>query len=294
MSGKRFKEDVSDYSLKLFHNLNNLYYDLINKRYKHDNYLYFKVNDQKPRDIHKAMVKDRIVHRLIYDVLYRYFDDKFIFDSYSCRKGKGVHKAILKYQSFARKISKNYTKQVWVLKFDIKKCFASVDQNILLEILNKYIEDEELMLIIKELIFSFDRGLPLGNLTSQLFINVYLNELDYFVKDILRQKYYIRYADDFVIFNSSKEELNSLYFEIKSFLKTNLKLDIHENIDIRTIYSGVSFLGWKHFPKYRILRKSTKNRAQIGLKSKNEKVVNSYLGLLKWGNTYKIIKKCKV
>lgn len=288
MSGKIFKKDVSSFEMSLFNNISQLHKELSQRFYCHDEYIQFKVNDQKPRDINKASVKDRLVHRLMYDTLYNYFDKKFIFDSFSCRKNKGVHKAILRYKKFSQKISKNHTKQAWVLKCDIKKCFASVDQEILIGILSKYIEDKEILSLLKKIILSFKKGLPLGNLTSQLFINIYLHELDIFVKKDIKQKYYIRYADDFVIFSENLDELNQVFNLIKIFLKTNLKLEIHPRINIKTIYSGISFLGWKHFPQYRILRNSTRKRAIIGLKSDNEKVINSYLGLLKWGSTYKL------
>lgn len=291
LSRKRFKKDVSNFSIDLFTNINQIYTELKNKTYQHSGYLHFKVNDQKPRDIHKAIVKDRIVHRLVYDTLYNYFDDKFIYDSYSCRKKKGVHKAITRYKFFSRKISQNYTKQVWVLKCDIKKCFASVKQDVLLKLLYKYIEDETMLILLKGILKSFPKGLPLGNLTSQLLINIYLHELDIFIKHNLRQKYYIRYADDFVIFNTDKIELNNIFFKIQKFLKEELFLELHSKINIQTIYSGVMFLGWRHYSKHRILRSSTKHRAIVGLQSKEEKVINAYLGLLKWGNTHKIMEK---
>lgn len=277
--------------MKLFSNINQLHTELLNRTYFHGKYLYFRTNDRKPRDIHKASVKDRLVHRFLYDTLYNYFDEKFIYDSYSCRRNKGVHKAILKFKSFSQKTSKNFYKQVWVLKCDVKKCFASVNQKILIKILNKYIEDQEILSLIENIILSFEKGIPLGNLTSQLFINIYLHELDDFVKKQMKHKWYIRYADDFVIFGNSSEELEILLQQIRNFLANELELQIHEQTNIKTIYSGVSFLGWKHFPHHRVLRDSTKDRAIIGLQSSDENVTKAYMGLLRWGNTYKIKKQ---
>lgn len=277
--------------MSLFSNINQIYTELKNRSYCHGTYSHFRVNDQKSRDIHKANVKDRLVHRLIYDELYNYFDNKFIHDSYSCRKNKGTHKAILRYKKFSQKISKNYTKQAWVLKCDVKKCFASVDQGILVKILGKYIEDAEILSLLENIILSFKKGIPLGNLTSQLFINIYLHELDVFIKKEMKQRWYIRYADDFVIFGENRNELENLFYRIQLFLVKELHLQIHSQISIQTVYSGLSFLGWKHFSAHRILRSSTKKRAIIGLQSKNGKIVNSYLDLLKWGNTYKLKKQ---
>lgn len=291
LRGKKNNYDVALYNLHLFSNLKYLYSALYNKSYTHSKYIYFKINDQKPRDIHKATVQDRVVHRLIYNNLYDYFDSKFIYDSYSCRKDKGAHKAILRYEFFSRKVSNNYTKQAFVLKCDIKKCFASVHHDILIELLEKNILDRNICALLRNIIQSFSNGLPLGNLTSQLFINVYLHELDMFIKQELKQKHYIRYADDFVIFQNDIKELKIILYKIKNFLIEKLKLDLHTKTSIQTVYSGVDFLGWTHFPKHRILRTSTKKRVIRGLEYGNQKIASSYLGLLKWGNTHKIKSK---
>lgn len=282
--GKRNKTDVNEFALKIGDNIFNLHYELLNEKYKHYGYFEFIKHDIKKRLIHKAIVRDRIVHHLIYENLYNYFDKYFIYDSYSCRINKGVHKAIKRYEYFGRKISKNYTKQVWVLKFDIKKCFASVNQNILLQILFDKIEDAKIFHLLQIIIKSFDKGLPLGNLTSQLFINIYLHELDFYCKQNLKVKYYIRYADDVICMFENKNEAENMINEIKIFTREKLKLEIHK-VSIKTIYGGVDFLGFMHFPKYRILRKVTRDRM---FRNINEKNIVSYVGLLSYGNTQKI------
>ncbi len=282
--GKTSKDDINEFALKIGDNLLDLYHELINQKYIHKNYFEFVKHDIKKRLIHKASVRDRIIHHLIYENSYNYFDRYFIYDSYSCRVNKGVHKAIKRYEYFGRKISENYTKQVWVLKFDIKKCFASVDHDILLKILFSKIEDERIFNLLKITIKSFDKGLPLGNLTSQLFINIYLHELDFHCKQNLKIKYYIRYADDVICMFENKNETENIINEIKIFTREKLKLEIHK-VSIKTIYSGVDFLGWAHFPKHRTLRKVTKNRM---FRNINEKNIASYMGLLGYGNTNKI------
>jgi retron-type reverse transcriptase len=113
---------------------------LKNKTYTNDSYIAFKVNDPKPRDIHKASVRDRVLHRAIYRILYPLFDKKFIFDSYSCRSGKGTHKALNRFRDFGKRVSFSHTKTIWILKGDIKKCFASIDQKTLFEILKNNIK----------------------------------------------------------------------------------------------------------------------------------------------------------
>ena len=288
LKGKSDRKDVQEYSVKLMDNLIHLHEDLKNKTYIHGGYMAFNISDPKPRNIHKAIVRDRVVHHLLYKELYPYFDKKFIFDSYSCRKNKGTHKAILRFEKFIRKVSKNYTKQCFVLKCDIRKFFASIDQEILKDILEKYIKDQDLLKLIGNIIDSFSPGLPLGNLTSQLLVNIYMNEFDQFVKHKLKEKYYIRYADDFVFFSQSKINLQNLIPEFSKFLENKLKLILHPSkVFIKTIYSGVDFLGWAHFAKYRVLRTSTKSKMMRNLVGEpKEETIASYLGMLKWGNGY--------
>jgi len=259
--------------LKLGDNILLLHQELKVKTYRHGGYQAFKINDPKPRDIHKASVKDRLVHHAIYRVLYPFFDRKFIYDSYSCRLGKGTYKAIARFLYFARKVSKNNTKTCWILKCDIRKFFASIDHIILKDILTKYIEDEDVLWLFSQIIDSFNTkdqkniGLLLGNLTSQLLVNIYLNEFDHFAKRKLKIKYYIRYADDFVVFAENKKYLESIIQIIQNFLAEKLKLELHpDKISFKTLNSGVDFLGWINFPKHRILRTSTKRRMLNKLK----------------------------
>jgi retron-type reverse transcriptase len=160
LNGKRKRKDVVLFSMNLIDNIYLLHNDLKNKTYKHSNYEAFKINDPKPRDIHKAKVRDRLLHHAIYRILYPYFDSKFIYDSYSCRVGKGTHKAIYRFESFIRKVSKNNTKTCWVLKCDIKKFFANIDHNILKLILQKHIQDENILWLLVQIIDSFN---PIGN-----------------------------------------------------------------------------------------------------------------------------------
>lgn len=256
LCGKSKKKDVEEFQLRLMNNIFNLNNDLKNKTYKHGEYKAFKMNDPKPRDIHKASVRDRLLHHAIYRILYPYFDTKFIYDSYSCRLEKGTHKALDRFKSFGNKVSKNNTKTCYVLKCDIRKFFASINHEILKSILKKYIEDKDILWLLSQIIDSFrtftsltlsrsdGKGLPLGNLTSQLLVNIYMNEFDQFVKRELKVKYYIRYADDFVVFGDDKEYLKNILKQMKEFLENNLKLQMHpDKVFIKTLSSGVDFLG---------------------------------------------------
>lgn len=301
VKGKRKRKDVQEFQLYLMDNILALHLNLKNKTYHHGNYEAFNISDPKPRNIHKASVRDRLLHHAIYRILYPYFDQKFIFDSYSCRLNKGTHKAINRFRQFAYIESDNHTRNVWVLKCDIKKFFASIDHEVLLYIIAKHIEDKDTVWLLNQIISSFhspmsrlnlDIGVPLGNLTSQLLVNIYMNEFDQFVKRELKAKYYIRYADDFVFFSQNKTKLITFVRYVAHFLESKLKLELHpDKVFIKTLSSGVDFLGWVHFPDHRVLRSIAKRRMLKRLaQNPNREAKASYLGLIKHGNSKKLIK----
>ncbi len=288
-------------------NLLSLHLDLKNKTYTHGGYHAFNISDPKPRNIHKATVRDRLLHHAVYRILYPYFDKRFISDSYSCRLNKGTHKAMNQFRKYFLKVSRNNTRTCWVLKCDVRKFFASIDQKILLQILEKHIEDRDTIRLLECIIGSFSasthlshgvnvsKGLPLGNLTSQLLVNIYMNEFDQYMKHELKVKYYIRYADDFVILSADKINLCTVYQYIVRFLSRELKLELHpDKVFLKTFVSGVDFLGWVHFPEHRVLRTVTKRRMLKRVSTCQvdtlEATRASYLGLLKHGNTYKLKK----
>ncbi len=294
IKGKRNRKDVQEFQLNLMDNIFALHNDIKNKTYHHGPYHAFNISDPKPRNIHKATVRDRLLHHAIYRVLYPYFDKKFISDSYSCRLNKGMHKALERFKYFSRKVSENNTKQCWILKCDIRKFFASIDHNSLRYIVVNCIDDENINWLLTQIIESFEtapgKGLPLGNLTSQLLVNIYMNEFDQFVKHKLKAKYYIRYADDFVFLSRDKDHLVEIVRYIILFLGKKLKLSLHpDKVFIKTLSSGVDFLGWVHFPNHRVLRTVTKRRMMKNLSlNPSEESRASYLGLLRHGNTYKL------
>jgi retron-type reverse transcriptase len=295
VKGKQMKHDVLVFERQFMEHLLALHHDLAAKRYTHGDYHAFNISDPKPRNIHKASVRDRLLHHALYRKLYPFFDRTFIADSYSCRDGKGTHKALDWFRAFAYKVSRNHTRTVWVLKCDIRKFFASVDHAVLFSILERYISDTDILWLLRCVVESFSStrpgvGLPLGNLTSQLLVNIYMNEFDQFVKHKLKVKYYIRYADDFVLLLEDKQVLENLLPQIADFLEEKLKLTLHPNkVSITTFASGVDFLGWVHFPDHRVLRGVTKRRMQRALANDGfEAVVQSYLGLLRHGNTHKL------
>ena len=298
-TGKKSRKDVELFERNLMDNIFTLHRDLADKTYKHLAYEAFNISDPKPRSIHKASVRDRLLHHALYRILYSFFDKKFISDSYSCRIGKGTHKAIERFKKLGNQVSKNNTKTCWVLKCDIRKFFASVDHDILIKILKKHISDPDIILLLIAVVGSFYStkhgvGLPLGNLTSQLLVNIYMNEFDQYVKHKLKEKYYIRYADDFIFLDTDKDKLLELIPRIADFLDENLKLQIHpDKLFIKTLASGLDFLGWVHFFSHRVLRTATKRKMFRNIREKNGKkeTVESYIGLLSHGNTHKLQKR---
>ncbi|HEY4509195.1 MAG TPA: reverse transcriptase/maturase family protein [Candidatus Paceibacterota bacterium] len=295
LRGKKQRKDVQEFQLHLMDNIINLHTDLRTKAYLHGGYEAFNISDPKPRNIHKATVRDRVVHHALYSALYPWFDRRFINDSYSCRLNKGTHKALDTFRKFSYKVSKNRTRQAWVLKCDVKKFFASIDQYTLICVLQNHIEDKNTLWLLSKVIKSFHSvkefiGLPLGNLTSQLLVNIYMNQFDQFIKHEIKARYYIRYADDFVIMADDKKRLEHTLIKINEFLLSKLKLQLHpDKIFIRTLSSGIDFLGWINFSDHKVLRTTTKKRMFKNLSNNSSpETVQSYFGLLKHGNAKKL------
>lgn len=145
LNGKRGRKDVQEFEKNLMHNIVSLHQDLRMKKYKHSPYEEFEISDPKKRTIHKANVRDRLLHHALYRKPHPFFNRTFIADSYSCQIGKGTHKAMNRFKVFANRVSKNRTKTAWVLKCDVRKFFASIDQAILLGIVNSYIYDQKIV-----------------------------------------------------------------------------------------------------------------------------------------------------
>lgn len=292
---KQKRKDVMQFEYRLEKNILGLCQELKNQTYKHSPYSNFYITDPKPRHIHKALVRDRVVHHSVFNILNPVFEKTFIFNSYSCRKNKGTHKGINQLHKILRKISQNNHKPCFILKCDIKKFFQSVNHGILLNIIDRKIYDEKALALIKEIVESFKPGLPIGNLTSQLFANIYLNNLDQYIKHHLKIPFYIRYTDDFVIIYNDLEKLKQWLSQIQEFLNVNLKLRLHPNkVILRKYHQGTDFLGYVQFPHYCILRPRTERRIMKRIQQGvSEQSLNSYLGVLSHANSYKLSEKIK-
>ncbi|MBW3018598.1 reverse transcriptase/maturase family protein [Candidatus Woesearchaeota archaeon] len=227
-----------------------LHKELRTRTYKPKPLKKFILRDPKTRTICVSSFRDRIVHHALINILQPIFEPRFICDSYASRKLKGTLPAIKRFYQFLRKTTKNSTRHAFVLKADIKHYFQTVDHTILLEIIRKRIKDENTIWLIKTILdnnpyTTTGKGMPLGNWTSQFFANIYLNELDQYVQHILRIKHYIRYVDDFVIMERSKDKLQGYENEILVFLN-NLKLKLHPNkCKIIPVSRPIKFLGFR-------------------------------------------------
>lgn len=293
--GKMSKMSVQVFSFFLERHILEIVRSLKEKTYIPKPYRAFYVYDPKRRHIHSAEIIDRVVQQAIFQNVEPLFDSYFIYDSYSSRQG--THAGVKRLEYFLRKTSKNYTKTVYVLKCDIQKFFNSIDHAVLKSLLRKKILDADTFVLIEKIIDSFSKtegkGLPLGNVTSQLFGNTYMHVFDHFVKHDLKIKQYIRYCDDFVIVYTDKAYLESLIPIIESFLYEHLRLILHpKKREIRKVSQGIDFLGYIVFPHYIRVRKTTRKRIQRKYKEGlNDAQKISYDGVLSHASEYQFKKK---
>ena len=273
--GKGYRKEIILFNLKQEEYIMWLYEQLKLCKYKHGGYITFYITEPKLRKIEKTKYIDRIVHRwYVNSFIEPYFVPQFINTSYACLKGKGMHKACLDVQK-AMKHCKNIWGEYYILKMDIKKYFENIHKDILYEILQRKIKDKKILWLTKEIIYSNNgkTGLPIGNYTSQMYANIYLNELDQYVKHNLKCKYYFRYMDDGIILLKTKEKAKEILEAIQKFLKEKLKLELNQKTQIFKNKQGVNFCGYK-INEYRLkIRDKGKRRLKKKIKSLKEKVV---------------------
>jgi len=259
--GKTTIDYVIEFEKDLEDNLFQLRNELLFHVYKPKPLKTFILHEPKTRKINKSAFRDRIIHHALCNIIQPIFERSFIFDSYANRKGKGALKAVERFHFFHRKVSKNNALSAYVLKADIKHYFETVDHAIMLTLIQKKIKDQRVIWLIKRIFSNYSaskigKGMPLGNLTSQFFANVYLNELDQFVKHTLRVEYYVRYVDDFVLFHTSRKVLEEYRLKIDAFLRGKLKLELHpDKSRIIPLERGTEFLGLKIFYHYTRIKK---------------------------------------
>ena len=245
--GKGLRKEIINFNLKQEEYIMWLYEMLKTGKYKHSGYTEFYVTEPKRRRIEKSRYIDRIVHRWYVDNFFKeYFVKSFINTSYACIENRGMHKACLDVQN-AMKHCKRVWNNYYIIKMDVAKYFQNIDKQILYEILCRKIKDKNLLWLTREILYSngIDKGLPIGNYTSQCFANIYLNELDQYMKHKLKLKYTCRYMDDVVaLVNTKKEAIEKLNL-IRSFLKEKLCLELNRKTQIFKSTQGVNFCGYK-------------------------------------------------
>jgi retron-type reverse transcriptase len=307
--GKSKKDYVIKFEFDLLNNIKTLQSELINKTYSPYPLKKFIIRDPKTRTIHSSIFRDRIVHHAIVNILQPIYEKIFIYDSFASRKNKGTHNAVKRFESFVKKVSSNgrliknsYNNNSikgYVLKADFRHYFDTVNQEVLINILRKKFNDEDLIDLIKIILENFESsvkgvGMPLGNYTSQFFANIYLNELDYYVKHILRAEYYIRYVDDFVILHKDKRVLEYYLKHINNFLPC-LKIKLHpDKTEIHALRNGIGFLGYRVFYHYKLLKKrNTKyfiKKLNKLSKDKLENILAGWFGYAKFASSYNLNK----
>jgi hypothetical protein len=322
-------------------NLLDLKRELSDRTYYPSRSVCFMAEKPKPREIFAADFRDRIVHHVLVDYLERIWEPKFIFDSYACRKKKGIHLGVKRLQDFFRKVTRNGSRGSFYLQLDIKNYFMSIDKDILYRIIADKVRDESILWLAKTLIYhdctrdyalkgdrdylkkiapqkslfysNGRRGLPIGNLTSQFFGNVYLNELDQFVKHHLKCRYYLRYCDDFVMLSENMDKLLMWRDEIERFLAARLKLCLNKKRQsLQPVSNGIDFLGYIVRRDYILVRKRVVNNLKSRLSDFERKLIKkdhppyvkvnydyqtleklratlaSYFGHFKWANSYRL------
>ena len=319
--GKRYRSEVLEFTNNLEENLIQLQNELIWKEYRVGRYREFFIHEPKQRLIMALPFRDRVVQWAIYRILNPLLDRRYISDSYACRVGYGTHRAVAKVQYWLKYLTRKYLK-LYALKLDISKYFYRVDHNILMNILGRIISDADLLQLLETIIraetnfgielgdhhFEAQRighvGMPIGNLTSQMFANLYLNELDQFAKVTLKARHYIRYMDDVIILHRDKKHLWLLKNEINDFLEMQLKLSLNNKTTVRAISQGIDFCGYQVWPTHLKLRKKSAlkmkrrlkylqrayARGEVDLAHVNASV-QSYLGIMSHCNSYKLRKK---
>lgn len=238
-----------------------LHLSLVNKTFTTSKYWEKTIYEPKKRTIYiLPFYPDRIVQHALMNIIIPIWDKMFIHDSYACRENKGIHSGSLRAMEFVRR-------NKYVLKCDISKFYPSIDHDILLEIIKRKIKCPDTLWLIEDIVRSFPGGknVPIGNYTSQWFGNLYLNEVDRYVKHDLQKKYgymdYLRYCDDFCLFHDNKKVLNECRQLFMQFIDEKLKLKFSK-CDIFPITHGVDYLGYRHFDNYKLLRKRTVKRVR--------------------------------
>jgi hypothetical protein len=305
-------------------NLLRLQEELNSRAYKPDPSIYFILKKPKLREVFAATFRDRVVHHILVEYLNTICEPRFIFDSYACRAGKGTHASIKRLQKFSRSATKNNTQRAYYMQLDIRSFFVEINKDILENIVKKQTNNEETLWLAKIIIWNdctIDRrvnsteaslekipkyksllyvpknkGIPIGNLSSQFFANLYLNELDQYIKRTLKCRWYIRYMDDLVLLSEDKNQLIEWMILIENFLKEKLDLSLHPTKRIiAPVSNGIDFVGYVVRPNYILVRKRVIGNLKYKIFNNTISLEswNSYMGHFKHAQTNRLRVKLK-
>ncbi|MDR2741763.1 MAG: reverse transcriptase/maturase family protein [Treponema sp.] len=270
-TGKRYRWESLKFKSNLEENLITLQNELIWDMYKPEPYRQFIIKEPKQRLISAPTFRDRVIHHALCQIIEPVFDNRMIYETFACRRGKGTHAAMYHTQKYARAAQRKWG-EYYVLKCDIKSFFPSVNHNILIDIIRRYIRDRKAMNLIGVIIRSYEspyqdgKGIPIGALTSQLGANVVLMPFDHWIKEKNHVEFYARYMDDFIILHNDKRYLWELLCKIENYLRDNLKLNLNPKTGIFPGKNGIDFCGYRIWPTHIKPRKSTLKRAKKRLR----------------------------
>ena len=327
---KRSTINALKFEIEAEENILRLEKELKSKSYHPSRSILFTTQKPKLREIFAADFRDRVVHHLLIQQLEKIWEPIFIHDSYACRIGKGTHKAALRLQTFLRRITNNGRARAYFLQLDIKDFFTSIDKELLFTIIQRKVRNSDILWLTRVVLFwdctksyilrgsnaaikhipankslfgkENQRGLPIGNLTSQVFANIYLNELDQFVKHTLKCRHYVRYVDDFVLLSQNKDELVYWQGAIDRFVQDRLSIVLHPvRRKLLPVSNGIDFLGYVIRHNYILVRRRVVNNLKTQIKAfkqakvkdwkKFQDTIASYIGHLKWANSFKLRSK---
>ena len=269
---KTNKKSVLVFEMDLESNIINILRKLQNNTYEFGEYRIFTIKEPKERIIKALPYIDRVVNQwYVYEFIKPYFVPRFIKDTYACIDGRGTHLAVTNLQNYMRRMKRN-NDNYYILKCDVRKFFDNINKDILYNILNKHIKDKDLFILTKKIIYDNEEkvGIPIGNYTSQYFANIYLNELDQYIKRILKIKYYVRYMDDFILLLDSKEEAKKTVNIIDYYLHHYLGLSLNEKSRYYPRRMGVNFCGYRIFETHILLRTNSKQKIKRNIKIWNK------------------------
>jgi len=279
--GKRKKLHTLDFEKSIGRNIDSLYEEIRTEKYKPRAYHQFKVFEPKERIINAPAFRDLVVQHAVYKVIYPIFDKTFIDTSFACRKGGGTHKASLYTQKELRK----YSSELYFVKLDIRKFFYSIDRDILQKLFTEKIKDQRFLRIMNAFtLMDSPKGIPIGNLLSQIYALIYLNKLDHYVKRELKVKSYVRYVDDFVLIGLTINEAKNYKKLCEKFVQEKLKLEL-SHWHIQKIKRGINFVGYRTWKKKKFVRKHSMYKMKKAIKKKKINSIISLIGHAKGTNT---------